>query len=231
MITFAQIQHYKSIAEASLSLHPINVVVGPNGSGKSNLLDALYFLHDCLVNDVDTAVNRRHGIDSIRQWSRRKPYNITLDLKFRNEMGEGGYKVVISSNRGTFRVLEETGWWKGPSPIHRGPERNVKTVYSLFRRTPSGDISISSDADDKLPIGVRRVSPQELFMQYAGTRFTPTPTIYFRQIYNELSSFAKYNIYPNVLRSPQVISKETMLNEDGSNLSSILKRLYTMRKI
>jgi predicted ATPase len=235
MITSAQIQHYKSIAEASLSLRPINVVVGPNGSGKSNLMDALYFLHDCFVNDVDTAVNRRHGIDSIRQWSRRKPYNITLDLKFRNEAGEGGYKVIISSNRGTFRVLGETGWWRGPSPIHRGSDRNVKHVYSSFRRSPRGDMSFSGDENDKMPIGLTRISPQELFMQYVGARFTPTPAIYFRHIYNELSSFAKYNIYPNVLRSPQIISKETMLNEEGSNLSSILKRLnndkrYTRHK-
>ncbi len=41
----------------------------------------------------------------------------------------------------------------------------------------------------------------------------------------ELSSFTKYNIYPNTLRNPQVISNDAMLQEDGSNLSSILKKM------
>jgi|SRR5208337_2976099 len=52
----------------------------------------------------------------------------------------------------------------------------------------------------------------------------------FRPVFNELSSFAKYNIYPNTLRSPQLISKETTLEEDGSNLSSILKRINSDKR-
>ena len=104
MITKAHIQHYKSIADASLFFRPTNVIVGPNGSGKSNILDSLYFLHDCVTNDVDTAITIRHGIDSLRQWSRKRPYHIIIDLQFKNEEGSGTYRVVISSNKGNFRI-------------------------------------------------------------------------------------------------------------------------------
>jgi predicted ATPase len=231
MITYAQIHHYKSISEAELRLKSINVIVGPNGSGKSNILDALYFLHDCVTNDVDTAITRRHGIDSLRQWSRTRPYNITIELKFKNENGTGNYKTVISSNRGTFRILEEAGTWSGPSPLRSAPrDKAARNIFSSFKRTENGDISYSSDAEEKIPEGIKKISPEELFLSYVGVRFAVSQAMYFKHVYNELSSFAKYNIYPNTLRNPQIISKESMLDEDGSNLSSVLKKMNTDKR-
>lgn len=63
-----------------------------------------------------------------------------------------------------------------------------------------------------------------------NVRLAATEAMYFRSIFNELSSFSRYSIYPNILRSPQVISRELTLEEDGSNLSSILKRMNTSKR-
>jgi predicted ATPase len=231
VITYAHIQHYKSISDASLHLRPINVIVGPNGSGKSNVMDAIYFLHDCAVSDIDTAITKRHGIDSLRQWSRTRPYNINITIAFRNHVGSGNYKVIISSNRGNFRILEESGQWHGPHPYLRPRDEPENRIAATFKRNENGEIAVTTDdVKNKLPQGLKKVSPEELFLQYLNSRLGATEAIYFRSVFNELSSFSRYSIYPNILRNPQIISRELTLEEDGSNLSSILKRMNTSKR-
>lgn len=229
MITSAHIQHYKSVADISVSLRPINIIVGPNGSGKSNILDALYFLHECVSDDIETAITKRHGIDSLRQWSRTRPYNITIEIKFETKKGSGEYRVIISSNRGAFRIIEEFGHWSGRPPVAGLSTEHNTSVQ--FRRKETGDISYSGEFEPQIGAGVVRVGPDELLLQYCGGRFASSKLTYFRPIFDELYAFSKYNIFPNTLRNPQVISKEATLDEFGSNLSSILKRMNSDKRV
>jgi predicted ATPase len=58
-----QIINYRSLADVSLPLEPVNVLFGPNGAGKSTLLDTIWFVRDCAIRSVELAsTNRDHGI-------------------------------------------------------------------------------------------------------------------------------------------------------------------------
>jgi predicted ATPase len=57
------VQNYRSLADVSLELEPINVLFGPNGAGKSTLLDTIWFIRDCAIRSVEMAsADRGHGI-------------------------------------------------------------------------------------------------------------------------------------------------------------------------
>jgi predicted ATPase len=57
------IRNYRSLADVSLELEPINVLFGPNGAGKSTLLDTIWFVRDCAIRSVELASSHRdHGI-------------------------------------------------------------------------------------------------------------------------------------------------------------------------
>jgi predicted ATPase len=88
-----QIQNYRSLADVSLELEPVNVLFGPNGAGKSTLLDTIWFVRDCAIRSAELASSvRDHGIgllfdgadesDSIRLKlaTDRVEYELTLGL-------------------------------------------------------------------------------------------------------------------------------------------------------
>lgn len=120
MLIRAEVANYKSIAFADLSFGNENIIVGPNGVGKSNLLDALHFLRDAANDGLDHAITKRHGINSIRRWSKTKPYHVAIKLYFQDGDDHGEYKVVISSASGEYSVVEEEGYWYGMQPIFVG---------------------------------------------------------------------------------------------------------------
>jgi len=62
-LTELRVKNYRSLADVSLGIRPVNVVFGPNGAGKSTLLDTLYFFRDCAIRGVELASSERsHGI-------------------------------------------------------------------------------------------------------------------------------------------------------------------------
>ena len=57
------VRNYRSLADVTLDLEPVNVLFGPNGAGKSTLLDTIWFVRDCAIRSVALASSDRdHGI-------------------------------------------------------------------------------------------------------------------------------------------------------------------------
>ena len=52
-IARVEIHHYKSIRHCDLAFRDINLLIGENGTGKSNLLDAVRYFHDSLLEERD----------------------------------------------------------------------------------------------------------------------------------------------------------------------------------
>lgn len=228
MITHADIYHYKSISEAHIDFGPVNIIVGMNGVGKSNVVDALYFVRDCIVDDLETAITRRHGIESIRQWSKTKPFKISIELLFDGPLGNGRYRLSLSSGKGAFRVDDEYGEWSGPNPIRipGGIEGNSK---SKFSRARDGSYKIETDNRiisefTKKTANVFVPSTDLLATSLADPIFGLQSTL-FSGLIEEMRSFLSYSIYPNTLREPQVASREEMLLHDGSNMASVVKNI------
>ena len=68
LLTRLQVKNFRSLADVSVDVHPINVLFGPNGSGKSTLLEAIRLVKDCVSRDVDEAARtRNNGFGMLRQ--------------------------------------------------------------------------------------------------------------------------------------------------------------------
>lgn len=224
MLSFLEVQNFKSIEKCSLNLKQENIIVGPNGVGKSNLLDAILFLKDASTDGLDHAIARRHGINSIRRWSKTRPYNISILMKFRHKRSYGTYKVVIASSQGDFSVVEEEGSWTDYNPIARPADENT-LVTATFKRDSKNKVSITVPENPFEKSGDRELPPADLFITRTSPASSGLISIFFRGLYSELSSFGAYSIYPNKIREPQSISNAETLAEDGTNLASIVRNM------
>ena len=225
MLASLKVSNYRSIGDVELKFNKSNVIVGPNGAGKSNLIDSLNFVRDCVVEDLDSATTKRHGADSVRRWSKFKPYNVNIELSFKAPRQSGVYKVALSSSGGLFRVHEESGVWHSRDIRHQDQIR-----HASFSRTAEGKVTLSGTPLEDRPDSTPNISPYELFVtQAAGTLYNPL-TMPFRGLAQELSGMSTYAIYPNTIRQPQVVSREDVLANDGSNLAATLKRLNSNQR-
>ena len=103
--------NYRSLVDLQLDLGPLTVLVGPNASGKSSIVDVIRFVLDAVRNDLEFAIDERHGISAIRRWSAKgRPYDIEIGLDYSNgeKEFEVEYKFALGSKRlGEYSVKRE----------------------------------------------------------------------------------------------------------------------------
>lgn len=230
MLTKIEISNYRSIGQASLNLGRQNVIVGPNGVGKSNLLDAIHFIRDAANDGLDNAVTKRHGILSIRRWSKTRPYNIGLKFYFDDGKSTSEYRVSIASAGEEFSIVEEEGVWFGLNPLEHDPmgieeDDNLIPAHHSFKRDASGQVSFTlPDSHFQWP-KMPPVHKSELVLTQIGqSTFNPL-SFFFRPLWQSIVSCGAYSIYPNKIREPQVISNSDVLADDGTNLASIIRQM------
>lgn len=225
MLIRAEISNYKSIASADLDFSSENIIVGPNGVGKSNLLDAIHFIRDAASDGLDQAVTKRHGITSIRRWSKTRPFNISIKLHFKDGQEYGDYKVVIASGGGDFSVIEEEGMWYGAPPIFVEEDRD-NFIKCSFKRKLNGGTEFNLPKNPLASIGRKiSVSPSDMIVTQFGGSFLSEYALFFGKLHEVLVSCGAYSIYPNKIREPQAISNLEVLSDDGTNLASIIRQM------
>jgi predicted ATPase len=221
------IQHYKSLADAQINLSPITVLVGPNGSGKSNLVDALRFVRDAMVHDLDHAISERGGIDVIRQYSPTKPYTISFRLEFEYalENTENKYPAYyafrLAGTGGEYRVESEDASWSETAYEINGEQLvELGVRQHTFHRDKHGGVLLDDkDVPQKWHpgrLGIRRFLPTEPFINQSA-------------IAQRLGGMKFAAIYPNIMREPSRPDADKVLKENCVNWASVLKAMRQTR--
>lgn len=116
MIRRIRIQNFKSLADVSVELGSLNVLIGKSGTGKSNFVEALRFLRSYLDRGRD-GVKEFGGKERVycrNLDSSEIRFELDFDLPGSDQLA--GYSLVIGEDRrnGPFCVLEETLRIRGP---------------------------------------------------------------------------------------------------------------------
>lgn len=223
MLVRAEVANYKSIASTDLAFSHENILVGPNGVGKSNLLDAINFIRDAANDGLDHGITKRHGINSIRRWSKTRPYNIVIRLSFEDGETFGDYKVTIASAGGEYSVVDEEGSWFGVPPVFVGDAPKKELFY--FKRQGSLPVQFQLPNNPFKTTAKITIPVTDLLLtQFGGGTFSEY-AFFFRELHNQIGSCGAYSIYPNKIREPQTISNSEVLADDGTNLASIIRQM------
>lgn len=206
MIRHVLIQNYKSLAQVSVSLDPLTVLVGRNGSGKSNFVDALAFVQECLSDSIELAFKNRGGISAVRRKSGGHPTHIRIRLSMDlPDESRAEYAFEIAAKPGEkFRVAREQCVVR---PFMTGGQEHRFEIRD-------------GEFIKEIP-GIRpRVSPDRLAL------FAASATDEFRPVYDFLTAMQVYAIAPQAVRELQDPDPGDLLKRDGSNAAAVLKRLH-----
>lgn len=115
-----RIAGYKSIAECTLKMGCLNVLIGANGAGKSNFIGFFRFLTALLDKRLQHAIAKAGGPDSILHFGRKSTEYLYCEIKFQgldgaydfqlepsvdNRLFFGGETVFISSDAIPVRTM------------------------------------------------------------------------------------------------------------------------------
>ncbi len=226
MITRLIVRNYRSLADISLELSPLTILVGPNGAGKSNIVDILRFVADILKLGLDSAIgNRGGGIQALRRWSPKgRPYNVSIeiDLEGQDEQTEwkGSFLLEIGGERGgEYFIRRERCEVQSERGINLYEIRDGQwMVHPDF-----GALQNASGVTDEQLQQLLQISRTRLFLPQA---FAPE----FLLLGIALRGIGIYHVPPETIRQPQKPANPQPLLEDGSNLSSVLRYLKREKK-
>lgn len=206
MITRLWVKNYRSLADVTVDLEPLTVLVGPNGSGKSNLVDVLRFVSDALQLGLDAAIIKRHGMSALRRWSAKgRPYDVEIGLTFQEGLNTGEYSFVLGSERrGEYRVKAEK------CDVRTGVSEGAPLAQSYETRNGQWVEGGSANPSEIPPTAL-------LLPLFTGHGF--------RWLYARLTNMSFYNILPSQLTEPQYSANPYPLNERGENLATVLREL------
>lgn len=238
-ITKVWAKNFRSIADASVDLDALTLLVGPNASGKSNVLDILRFIKDALRFDLEVAVSMRQGIGAIRRQNRAgRPYNVEIGVcaDVHDASVEYGFTLAGEST-GSYKVRREYVkiWIDNDSEqsfdFHIDDGNFVypdfQTSRISFADLIEGYASDFDAANLSLPILLRMVR-QIAYNPDSSERNTDAAVSMHAALFRlrrNLLSMRFYHIFPNTIREPQKLESDRLMDEDAGNLASALREL------
>ena len=241
-------KNFRSISDTSADLDQLTVFVGPNASGKSNLLDILRFIKDALRFDLEAAIYMRHGIGAIH---RQESQNDLADIEIGITASVRGYHwddilaveygfSLSTAQDGGYRVNREYGKiWNGDedngAAEFRIQEGNLTYPASLIPRNSQQPLfedenNTDFDTTDLALPTLLRIT-RRLVMRDSNQNELTTPAVHsaLTHLHRNLLNMRFYHIFPNTIREPQKLGSAFPLEEDASNLASVLRDMEKER--
>jgi len=228
MISSFHVRNFKSYRDATLPLAPLTLLIGANASGKSNAIEAIRFLSLLaegrrlddilsLVQSSDEAI-RGNGLDLPRDTG----WPIVLGCEL---AGEKWSQLEIAVQLGRTELCIHDEWILGPGGrelfhLHAAGKGFMRNVHASGR-----GLDFFVPVSDQQAIFTQLDSPARFSPASPEESEVPPAVRAFR---SALEKMRFLDPQPRRMRGYSYVG-ERALNEDGSNLSSILFDLCRTR--
>ena len=213
-LTRLNVENFRSLADVSIDMRPINVLFGPNGSGKSTLLEATRLLKDCISRDVEESVRiRNNGFGMLRQGA-----DEWRGIKIGMETALAGYALRLGFSRGQIEpyageVLYSPGKYRTPLMFRRIGREEADFCY----------------CEETSPVLTRLTFPEKLaLIQYMqGAEPISPDVLSLRNLLNSVHFYHSHYIDLYGLKQRGSESGiDITLHENCGNLWSVLRNIH-----
>ena len=245
-----KVTNFKSFENLEIELGKFNVLIGPNAAGKSNFVHIFEFLRDIVNSGLDNAVSMQGGVEYLRNINIGSFENLSIKVVSAQEFGLLGrriregligtktyetiYEFALRFNkRGSgFRIAEDKliqkcKFVRLEKPRKKIEEKEILGDGEIIIFSSNGKVKI----DLNIPKGVS-LKKEDIFPPFLREEKLPDHTLlletpYFlipplEGIFRDISI---YDFDPKLPKKATPITGKAELEEDGSNLSIILKNI------
>jgi len=243
------IKNFKSFKELEIELRNFNVLIGANASGKSNFIQVFEFLRNIINYGLDNAISLQGGIEYLRNINIGQSENFSLtvifDHKFgfasKTEQGLIGIKIYetiyefalkFGKGRSKYEIVNDKLTNKCDFmrlEMKEGEKIEEKEKIGsgeILHYRINGKMEIELNKPETMAIG-----KSDIFPPFFKEDKLPPNTLllenllYFIPSLEDLSDISIYDFDPKIPKKATPITGKAELEEDGSNLSIVLKNI------
>ena len=216
-LTRLQVKNFRSLAEVSVELRPINVLFGPNGSGKSTLLDTIWFVRDCTKRGVDEASSyRSHGIGML--WD-KADQEANISIQIETDLAE--YEVLFGFSEGRIEPFAGETLYSKPRNLRLIDRKIGSDKVEFYSNSMEQLVSITLKDAEKLALNWYLA-----FEDKSDEAAELDRSLQFVRLYH-----ARKILLPTLKRNGSESSYHTYLWEYGQNVWSVLRNIHDKRAI
>ena len=244
-----RVKNYKSFRDIDVNLGKFNILIGANASGKSNFVEVFRFLRDIVSSGLENAVSLQGGIEYLRNVNVNNSQDISLYIESdypmnalkKTKKGLIGIKIYETQYSMTltykkkgldFSVIEDV--LKHKCDLFQMEEKK-KGELEEKEKIGSGTI-VYSNENGKITVEVKPkkflLKEDDVFPPFlkditigSTQSLLEFPFLFPPTMEANFSETSIYDFDPKIPKKATPITGKAELEEDGANLSIILKNI------
>ncbi len=247
-LTNIKVSNFKSFEELEVNLNRFNILIGANAAGKSNFIQIFDFIRQIAKSNLNNAISMQGGTEYLQNIN----IGSSKDLSIKFTIDEKMHQAVRSKNKerlGYIEVFETTyefslKFKKGGLGYQVAQDKLNQKFYYFNRNNKEhdnlnkvpGEINIIRGSQKpfiellpkNLAFTIEDILPFSFIIEQKlpkNSLLLESPLFWLGmfELNSFISSFSIYNFDPKLAKHAAMITGTAELEEDGSNLSLILK--------
>jgi len=249
-----EVKNFKSFKELKIELGKLNVVIGANASGKSNFVRIFEFLRDITTSGLENAISMQGGVEYLRNMNIGAFEPLSIKIVSDQEFGLGSetkagligiktYEVIYEfalrfNKRGSgFRIIKDElrqkcKFYNLEKKGKKIEEKEILGKGEILISRRNEKIKIDLNIPPKVLLKKEDIFPPFLREEklLENTLILETPYFFIPPLEEIFSEISIYDFDPKLPKKATPITGKAELEEDGSNLSIVLKNITENRE-
>jgi len=244
------VKNFKSFKEIEINLNKFNVLIGANASGKSNFIQIFKFLRDVIQLGLDNAISLQGGLEYLRNINIGHYENFSVNISMDSDSGfiarrikkeligiktyESNYAftMMFVNKDKDFEIIQDKLTQKCDFFSFKEYKEELKEKEMLGKgeiiyKNDNGKLSMNIKKPSKVPIEKEDILPKFIMEEKIPlkTLLLENPIVLLHPVEKIFNDFAIYDFDPKLPKKATPITGKADLEEDGSNLSIVLKNI------